>query len=192
MKSQTPAQCSITMLTPLDLSVSHTTFHTTTSLVNLRSECDCSHLISHHTSHLISTSHRPATRPIDSASPLSAPSIAHCPRSLPSTAHCPRSLPSSLTALEPVDLASASFSAALDAAQTPANQRELKSFRTHPRRGCALPIGRPPLSPIVSISGAKERARRSGGLLSHGEREQRARRSPAALDPHATAGGATP
>ena len=53
MKSQTPAQCSITMLAPLDLSVSHTTFHTTTSLVNLRSECDCSHLISHHTSHLL-------------------------------------------------------------------------------------------------------------------------------------------
>ena len=112
-----------------------------------------------HITPLASHLNESSTRPIDSASPLSAPSIAHCPRlerSLPSTAHCPRSLPSSL------DLASASFSAALDAAQTPTNQRELKSFRTHPRRGCALPIGRPPLSPIVSISGAKERKRRSG------------------------------
>ena len=66
--------------------------------------------------------------------------LAHCPRPLIALAHCPRaSLPSSL------DLASASFSAALDAAQTPANQRELKSFRTYIMR-------KPPYSPLCLVS----------------------------------------
>ena len=147
MKSQTPAQCSITTRArPFTHDLSH--HHK-----SRQSQITSSHLFTPHlTSHLsphISTSHRLAP-----STPHHHSRPHHC--SLPSTAHCPRSLPSSL------DLASASFSAALDAAQTPANQRELKSFRTHPRRGCALPIGRPPLSPNVSISGAKERKRRSG------------------------------
>ena len=153
MKSQTPSQCSITTRArPAHTDLSH--HHK-----SRQSQITSSHLFTPHlTSHLsphISTSHRLAP-----STPLHHSRPHH--RSLPSIAHCPRPLIA-------LDLASASFSAALDAAQTPANQRELKSFRTHPRRGCAIPIGRPPLSPIVSISGAKERARRSGGLLSHGE-----------------------
>ena len=160
MKSQAPAQNNAQSRLALDLS--HTTFHTTTSLVNLRSLHQPVHTASHITP-LASHLNESSTRPIDSASPLSAPS---------SLIALDRSLPS-LIALEPRPCLCLLLGCPRRSSD-PCQSARVEKLPHTPTQG--LCSSHWASSAITNRqhkrgegAGKKERERRSGGLLSHGE-----------------------
>jgi len=168
MKSQTPAQNNAQSRLALDLS--HTTFHTTTSLVNLRSlHHTCSHRISHHTSRLTSQ------RVIDSPHRLRFTTLGPIHRSLPSPRTLialDRSLPS-LIALEPRPCLCLLLGCPRRSSD-PCQSARVEKLPHPPTQG--LCSSHWASSAITNRqhkrgegAGKKERERRSGGLLSHGE-----------------------
>ena len=146
----------------------HMTFHTTTTLVNLRSlHHTCSHRISHHISRLTSQ------RVIDSPHRLRFTTLGPIHRSLPSNAHCPRPLIASLIALEPRPCLCLLLGCPRRSSD-PCQSARVEKLPHTPTQG--LCSSHWASSAITNRqhkrgegAGKKERERRSGGLLSHGE-----------------------
>jgi hypothetical protein len=122
-----------------------------------------------HITPLASHLNESSTRPIDSASPLSAPSIAHCPRTLIAL-DC--SLPS-LIALEPRPCLCLLLGCPRRSSD-PCQLARVEKLPHTPTQG--LCSSHWASSAITNRqhkrgegAGKKERERRSGGLLSHGE-----------------------